>query len=198
MKVFFTIIFVWQRVMVDNAATLSTRGALSLPADKIRAVHHQIRCAIQAELPTEKLSFQEPDDVVSNCNGTVMNVDVWPLCELTPAKSDMIKKRLQGLGGSLDIWPTSHPSRGACIRVAWSSGGSAEDSSSSEKSQGFATYTLVVMLFAVVFVVVWVRLVPASWKLNTLETVIPGSREYILRLLGWIGAFMSKRSPAVA
>ena len=182
----------------NNAATLSARGALSLPSDKVRFVHQKIRAAFAAEVPAERLSFQEPDDVVSNCNGTVMNVDVWPLFELTPAKNAMLKERLTGLGGNLEIWPTSNPVRGACIRVSWSSGGGTGAGNAGEGSQVFATYTLVVMFLAVVFVVVWVRLVPASWKLSTLESVLPGSRDRVLRVLGWVGSLLAKRSHEVA
>jgi hypothetical protein len=172
---------------------MSVRGAVSLHPDKIRSAYQKIKTAFVAEFPSERLYFQEPDDVVSTCNGAVMTLDVWPIIELTTSKNETIRRSLSGLGGSIDIWPSSHPSRGAIIRVSWNAE-VGKDFDSDDGSQGLMRYTLAMVVLFAIFVVVWVRLVPAAWKVSTLDSVLPGSSERILRTLGWLGSIVSRRN----
>ena len=177
----------------DAPSVLSMRGAASLSPDVVRSVYQRIKSAYCGEFPSERLTFQEPDDVVSTCNGSVMTVDVWPIVEVTPAKTELIKNRLSGTGGDVCIWPVIHPTRGPVIRVSWSAPSGSAGSPRDEELSASYTMVIVVILFFVVLSVYWLRLASFSTKLEWVNSFVPGSREYILRFMEWVGSFQKSQ-----
>ena len=168
----------------NNNKVLAVRGSSGGIAKELASkVYYSIKSAYETEFPTDSFSFDSLEDVVSQCNGRVMHVDAWPMVAVPPARSTSLKDRLTKLGGAVDVWPVSHPVRGACIRIQWTMGTEADGAS--DEVFVLTRTNLAVFVVLLLALTVWIKYVPSEWKLARLEDLFPGVLDRLQAAVAW-------------